>query len=248
MFDVHIGAPGILTSLIDRVAVNASQLNRPKLNYIVINSGEDPIRQYVENREDDLYIDQCLEDDALKSMRHLFAHDHVLISYPQLLGHVHEITGKRPFRLMDRRVTRLDDLLETREVTLHLMVVSPVDMLMTYSDLPMRSRLKLITQTRLSWANITWRILRAAPKRNLVVWNCERPYVAASAFFEAIMQRSTMSLQNGTVEIPVVPADTIEPPSAWMAGIEDEIMQLDEQFELDLQKIDEMPRVILQNL
>jgi hypothetical protein len=248
MFDVYIGAPYILASMIGRVGRSASFLDATKLAYVDLIHGQQPIRQYVENRNDELFRDQLLGSSASQSLRQLFGCSQALVSYPDLLGHVRDIVGRRPFRLMDRRVSRLDDLLESREMTLHLMIVSPVDLVMSHSDLPLQTRLKLIAETKLSWANIAWRILRAAPKRSLVVWNCERPRAVAEAFFEMILQKSSFFSEGRTIELPVdSEVHKMDSPCTWMEGIEDNVMQLDEQFEIDLQKIEEMPRANLQS-
>lgn len=246
MFDVHIGAPGVLEAMIDQIGKNLSLTEPNRLFYVNFNHGQQPVRQYVENREPESAMGHSSADSILRSMAHLFDQDKALISYPYFLGHSADIVGKRPFRLMDRRVSRLDDLMRSREMALHLMIVSPVDLLMSYSSLPLRTRIKLISQTKLSWANIAWRILRAAPKRSLIVWSCERPHLALRTFFETILQDANSSLYRSTIEFPAHSLQRrIESDCGWMDGIEEQIMQLDEQFEVDLQKIDAMPRVDL---
>lgn len=247
MFDVYIGAPYILASMIGRVGRSASFLDATKLAYVDLTHRQQPIRQYLEYRSEELARDQLIGNSAQHSLLRLFGSNQTLVSYPDLLGQVRDIVGKRPFRLMDRRVSRLDDLLESREMTLHLVIVSPVDLVMSHSDLSLQTRLKLIAETKLSWANIAWRILRAVPKRSLVVWNCERPRAVAEAFFEMILQKSSFFSEGRTIEIPVAEVHKMEPPCIWMEGLEDNVMQLDEQFEIDLQKIEEMPRANLQS-
>lgn len=247
MFDIHIGAPSVLTPLIESVATSATTLDPGSFAYLPIKDQRNPVQIYIEHRHDNSTASQSIELDATEFVESLNKRTQLLVSYPQLLGKVHDVLGKRPFPLMDRRIARLNDLLSAANFTMHLMIVSPVDLIMSHSDLPLRSRLKLIQMTRLSWANIAWRILRAAPDRELVVWSCEKPFSAVEAFFGKVMPQSTLQSTFDTIGIPNRHdcRGANQASGAWMKGLEEEIMHLDDQFDVDLAKIDEMPRAAL---
>jgi hypothetical protein len=172
----------------------------------------------------------------------------VAVSQPNMFGVPADVLRPRKaFPLAEARVGRLSALVGSLDMTYHLVIVSQIDYILKMKRMSEVERLAAIRDAQFSWAEVVFRIRRGAPDRNLVVWDFDKPSVAALPFVTTMLGidahyiRTQIEAAISPEKIPVG-SGSIDYSDATLATA---VERLDARYELDLDEIDSMSGVTL---
>lgn len=250
MFNIQIGAPSVYSVAIQEIAKACANDGSHVFKFIEPDTYTKSIAQYVyfEGRDPaEVLQRKWIASNYLRDIANTAC---VFASDSQLLGRRSDFLRKgKAFPSVEGRIARIHEILNAYEVTLHLMVLDQFDFIMSRVDVPIERRIRALLASRLSWANVAGRILRLAPNSNLVVWNMESPKPALMAFFKAISPSASESVTESVAsilnKIQTINADKVTVNQ--IMELKEIILQLDDRFEDDLERIDCMPRATVRN-
>jgi hypothetical protein len=245
MLHVHAGSPGIFDCLPYQLIERSCTYSNAEVQLITKAEYSTEIEPFVLTRSTDAAFVESLRERAGAFLHRLSPASDFFLSCPKVLGRHHDaLTRGRVFPLFDARVRRLSGLLTEHQLVIHLLITNQVDYLMSASPVPHELRIDALQWTTLSWANISWRILRSSPTAYLMIWNCENALLSLSNLFEAISGFDSTAFQEDISEaVGLDPANSVKDfllPHQVALG-----ERLDEQFEIDLKKLRGMTRVKL---
>lgn len=249
MFNVHIGIPGIVPTLLESPELLQIIRKRNEADLIPNTRWHEKFRSVI-NREKDtdpatvaMWKSARLEIAALENQAKLTASQHALLGTT-----VEAFTKKRAFPKAEERLARLSEVFERNALTIHLTLTSQFE----YLKLAMQraSDPSVIRQTNIvpSWSNLVSRIRKAAPECDIVVWDFEQPRKITTAFvvnvFGVTDEKLIADVHSWLAFNLPMPALS---PSAGSSPdiLTDYADSLDVQYDIDLDTISEMKNVTM---
>jgi len=249
MFNFHVGIPGIVPDLLHSI-VKAGILNGKNSPSILPSKlWQEQFRGLVNTKQKRAVFDVAAWGAAEAIIADLSAFGTVAVSQHALLGCPEDCFLKRKvLPYTDARIARTSELFAAVPLAFHLTISSQFDYLCTIMNrLPEG---KAFSQPSIvpSWSELVLRIRAAAPDRQIVVWDFEKPEKAALAFLISLLDaRDTALIEALVAHLSV----TIKRPELPINSREihriphDQIERLDAQYDLDLQVISKIEGVSL---
>lgn len=247
MIDFHIGTLGLLPNFVYELALEMSSNEGFHLTVVSRGDYQSLVQPYIVNRKDDDNLRRKLNSAATSLLGLSASHAELFISDPFFMGDSRAlIRSGKALPLSDARVKRASELFGSREVTFHVNIASMVDVIWRAPGLSASEKLMGLTQTELSWANVIWRLTRSAPERRFLVWNCEKQALIQQAIAEyfslATRVGQPIKLQSAETAGSPFTSQLLEDPGGEFSKC---IERLDDQFEIDLAKLNDMKNVTL---
>lgn len=247
MINFHIGAPRIGAELLHVVTAAPSLRTYPDLFVLPQASYRENFRTLV-NTRGTIHSEEGLRSKAHKVIRSMTEYDITAISQHAALGtHTDLMSSQRGITRAATRVTALSSLFMDHPLTLHFMITNQVE----YLNWTLRSgaRAAIASGTNFSWSTLVGRLKAAAPERDFVVWDFERPRGVALAFVSEMLGTSDSQFLTEARYL-------IETNQSYkdfsntqhnLGGLEDSLALIDEQYERDLDLIAKMKGVAVIN-
>lgn len=248
MFNLHVGIPGIVPDLLHS-AVHAGLLRRDGASAVLSRKlWQEQFRGLVNAKGTKAALDLAAWRAVEATIADLSAHGAVAISQHALLGSPEDCFLKRKvLPYTDARITRVSEIFAAVPLTFHLTIFSQFDYLRTTMNrLPAG---KALPQPGIvpSWSALVRRIRAAAPDRQLIVWDFERPEKIALAFMIRLLDTKDPALIEALdAHLSTTIKRPAHPNSHEIPGIPHEIIdRLDVQYDLDLEAIKQIEGVSL---
>lgn len=246
MFNLHVGIPGIVPDLLHSV-VHAGLLRRDDAPAVLSRRlWQEQFRGLVNAKRTKAALDVAAWRTTKATISDLSAHDAVAVSQHALLGGPEDCFLKRKvLPYTDARIARVSEIFADVPLTFHLTIQTQFDYLhTTMSRLPEGKIIPLQGIVPPSWSGLVRRIKAAAPDRQIIVWDFERPEKVALAFMICLLDTKDPALievldahlsktikrpaSPNSHEIPRIPHD-----------------RLDAQYDLDLEALKQIEGVSL---
>lgn len=249
MFNLHVGIPGIASDLLHST-VHAGLLKRDGAPAVLSRKlWQEQFRGLVNAKSTKATFDVAAWRATKATIADLSAYDAVAVSQHAFLGSPEDcFLKRRALPYTHARIARVSEIFADVPLTLHLTLQSQFDYLhTTMNRLPAG---ETIPQSGLvpSWSELVRRIKAAAPDRQIVVWDFEKPEKVALAFLicllatkDAALIKALDALLSATIRRPEPPSGSHE-----TLGIpHDLIERMDAQYDLDLEDISKIEGVSL---
>lgn len=249
MFNLHIGIPGIIPDLLHSVGQAGLLKEGSSPQVLPRKLWQEQFRGLINTKPMGAACNVAGWRAVEATIAELSARSFVAASQHALLGVPEDcfVTSKvLPYT--EARIGRVSEIFGAVPLTFHLTILSQFDYLRaTVNRLPAGA---VFPKPRIipSWAQLVRRIKSAAPATQVVVWDFEQPEKVALAFLICLLNTKDGRLikeldghLRKTLKPPEMPLNNHEIP-----GIAQEFTaQLDVQYELDLQALDEIDGVSL---
>ena len=248
MFNVHVGLPRVAKNLLHSFA-EAKRVVPAGRSYIVSRQVyQENIRGLVSSTDRSSSLDEVSRRRAEAMIRQLVQHDVVAMSQHALLGQYEDCYLRRKVLPQgEARLARLAEVIKPFQMTVHLTITSQYDYLHAalVND---ESEIEAISDNVPSWSQLVQRLRISVPEATFIVWDFERPAAIAPEFLMSLLQLSMTDVDKS--ELEQIVATTVDlVPSVLSTHHDSEVdalaARLDEQYELDLTVLAEMPGVSL---
>lgn len=250
MFNLHVGIPGIVPDLLHSV-VYAGLLRRDGAPAVLSRKlWQEQFRGLVNAKRTKAIFDAAAWRATKATITDLSAHGAVAVSQHALLGGPEDCFLKRKvLPYTDARIARVSEIFADVPLTFHLTIQSQFDYLHnTMNRLPEGKTIPLPGIVPPSWSGLVQRIKAAAPERQIIVWDFEKPEKVALAFLICLLDTKDAALIEALDAHLSVTIKRPKPPggSHEILGVpHDMIERLDAQYDLDLKALNKIEGVSL---
>ena len=248
MFNLHVGIPGVAPDLLHSV-VRAGLLKRDGAPAVLSPKvWQEQFRGLVNAKRSKAELDIVAWPKTKATIAALSAHDAIAGSLHALLGGPEDCFLKRKvLPYADARIARVSEVFAAVPLTFHLTIQSQFDYLQTSMNRLPEGKTLAPPGIIPSWSALVQRIRVAAPDREILVWDFERPEKVALAFMIYLLGTNDPALIDALEAYLSKTIQRLSPPSSHsIAGLSHEMIDLlDAQYDLDLQALKQIEGVLL---
>ena len=241
----HIGAPRVGSEYVHAAAAASSFKKHRGVLLLPPDTYRNQFRTLI-NTKDSYNLMESDWENTIAQIRSYSVHDTVAISQHAALGtQGNLIFSKRGLDRATTRITTISSLFSDYELTFHLAITCQVDYL--FSTLGRDATATLASSHTFSWSDIVGHLKAAVPNRKFVVWDFERPRDVALAFVSEILNVFDDAFINEVrplLRLSHLPQANLHTQNP-VDELDDSLLQLDIQYESDLNSILRMEGVSL---
>ena len=241
MFNMHLGVPGVFPDLLHSIA-KAGMLRSSERPYVLPRKlFQQKLRGMINATMTEASVNVMAWRAAKTFVSELSNQGTVVISQHAMLGNPESSFKKKVLPYAEARVLRITDIFAAVPLTFHLTITNQFDYLQATMESWGEGQVFPTPRNVPSWADLVRRMKAAAPDRQIIVWDFERPEIVALAFAISMLNTTDNSLikdlkqhMSAHFKSPEHKANRQEIP-----GLDhDLIHRLDAQYDVDLAVIE----------